>query len=126
VISWANMQLSYASYSRGGGMQGDLEALKSVIDGGLASGEIRHTRNIERYRGSDGKVAARPMRYAALAADFGDFVRSLGEAVPTLPHAKKGLMSDTLDPRTVLRADQIARINELFAEEFTTFGYAMV
>ncbi len=44
--------------------------------------------------------------------------------VPPLPHVKKGLMSDGLDPRTVLRADQIERINLLFAEEFDAFGYA--
>jgi hypothetical protein len=125
VLSWANMQVSYAGYSRGGAMRGDLEALKIVVDSGLANGEIRHTRNIERYRGTDGKVAARPMRYASLAEDFGEFVRSLGEDVPALPHAKKGLMSDTLDPQKLLRPDQIARINELFAEEFTAFSYPM-
>ncbi|HWY63166.1 MAG TPA: hypothetical protein VNW15_14785 [Rhizomicrobium sp.] len=126
VISWANMQLSYDNYSRGGTMQADPKALKAAVDKGLASGEIRHARNIERYRGADGTVIARPMRYAQLAADFGDFVRSLGEDVPVLPHAKKGLMSDRLDPRKVFRPDQIARINALFADEFTTFGYETV
>jgi hypothetical protein len=35
-------------------------------------------------------------------------------------------MADTLDPRALLRSDQIARLNEVFREEFQTFGYPMI
>jgi hypothetical protein len=126
VLSWANMQLSYTAYRGGGIMRADPAALQMAVDGGLASGEIRNTRNIDRYRGADGKVTVRQLHYDRLAEDFAAFVRGLGETVPPLPHAKKGLMSDTLDPRQVLRPDQIARINQIFAEEFECFGYPMV
>jgi len=98
--------------------------LMAVVDRGFATGGIRDTRNIDRYRDASGRVVARPLRYAALVQDFADFVRDLGIAeVPPLPHVKKGLMSDSLDPRAVLREDQIARINALYAEEFEVFGY---
>jgi hypothetical protein len=124
VISWANMQLSYGAYRSGGAMQADPDALKTAVDRGFATGGIRDTRNIDRYRDASGKVVAQPFRYAALDEDYAAFVRSLGVAeVPPLPHVKKGLMSDGLDPRAVLRPEQIARINALFAEEFEVFGY---
>ncbi len=124
VISWANMRLTYGSYRVGGEMRADPEALKAYVDRAFETGAIRDCRNIDRYRTPDGRLAARPMRYANLQADFAAFVRSLGiAAVPPLPHAKKGLMSDSLNPRNILRADQIARINALFAEEFDAFGY---
>jgi hypothetical protein len=126
VLSWANMQLSYDAYRAGGEMKADIEGLKAAVDRGFASGDIRHVRNIDRYRGADGKVAAKALRYAALAEDFGAFVHSLGEPAPELPHAKKGLLSDRLDPREMLRPDQIERINALFAEEFAVFGYPMI
>ncbi|HXC55866.1 MAG TPA: hypothetical protein VNU97_11275 [Rhizomicrobium sp.] len=124
AISWANMRLTYDRYRVGGEMRADIEALRACIDQGFETGVIRDARNIDRYRGPDGKLAAQLMRYAALQEDFGAFVRSLGvEDVPPLPHAKKGLMSDGLDPRAMLRPDQIGRINALFADEFAAFGY---
>jgi len=124
VLSWANMQLSYDAYRVGGEMRADPAALKAVVDKGFATGEIRHVRNIDRYRRPDGVLAAKPMRYSQLESDFDEFVRGLGETPPQLPHAKKGLMSDQLDPRAVLSPDQIARINRLFADEFQAFGYS--
>jgi hypothetical protein len=125
VMSWANMQLSYGAYRGGGAMQADPEALKVAVDRGFATGGIRDTRNIDRYRDASGRMVAQVLRYGSLAEDFAAFVRGLGVAeIPPLPHAKKGLLSDTLDPRTVLRPDQIERINTLFAEEFEAFGHA--
>ena len=124
VISWANMRLTYGAYRTGGEMRADVEALRAYIDRGLESGAICDCHNIDRYRGPDGKLMAQPMRYANLAVEFSAFVRSLGVAeIPPLPHAKKGLLSDALNPRDILRADQIARIDTVFADEFDTFGY---
>ena len=124
VISWANMQLSYDAYRVGGAMEGDPAALKSAVDRGFATGDLRHVRNIDRYRMPDGRLAATPMRYSHLAEDFAGVVRAWGVNPPSLPHAKKGLMSDRFDPRDILRADQIERINKLFSDEFAAFGYA--
>ena len=46
--------------------------------------------------------------------------------MPRLPHAKRGLLSDRLDPREVLRPDQISLINEMFEDDFVAFGYPML
>ncbi|HEY0104620.1 MAG TPA: hypothetical protein VGB91_00950 [Rhizomicrobium sp.] len=127
VISWANMQLSYGAYKVGGAMRADIAALKNAVDVGFQTGTIRDPRNIDRYRGPDGKVVAQPMRYVSLAQDFAAFVAGLGVAeIPSLPHTKKGLLSESLEPREVFRPDQIKRINLLFREEFETFGYEMI
>lgn len=125
VISWANMRLSYGSYRSGGGeMRADHDSIRTYLDQSFENGRVLDCRNIERYRGPDGRIAVQLMRYADLQAEFAAFVTSLGIApVPPLPHVKKGLMSDTLDLRAVLRADQISRIGTLFAEEFAAFGY---
>ncbi|MEI9994729.1 MAG: hypothetical protein WDM91_09060 [Rhizomicrobium sp.] len=124
VISWANMRLSYGAYRIGGEMRARAEDVRSAIDKGFETGLVLAARNIDRYRLPDGRLATQPLRYAALREEFTAFVRSLGvDDPPSLPHAKKGPMSDTLDPRDVLRLDQIARINEAFAGEFDAFGY---
>ena len=50
--------------------------------------------------------------------------RSLGIGYqPNLPHAKKGILANNLDPRDLLTNQQIGLINELFSEEFETFHY---
>lgn len=127
VLSWANMRLTYGSYRVGGTMRADAIALRTYIDRGFETGAIRDARNIDRYRWPEGKLAAQPMRYDALTSEFESFARSLGiSAVPELPHAKKGLLSDSLDPREILRPDQIERIGVLFADEFLAFGYPRI
>lgn len=125
VISWANMRLAYGRYGSGesGEMRAGFDAIRTYLDQSFESGRVLDCRNIDRYRGADGRIAVRPMRYATLDADFAAFVAGLGLTPPPLPHAKKGLLSDGLDPRAVLRADQIGRIDTLFAEEFEAFGY---
>jgi hypothetical protein len=126
VISWANMRLTYGAYRTGGAMRADPAALGAYIDKGLETGAIAAARNIDRYRRADGTLAVRPWRYAELGAAFDAFVRGLGLEPPPLPHAKKGLLSDSLDPRTILTATRIARINTLFAAEFEAFGYERI
>jgi len=124
VISWANMRLTYGRYRDGSGeMRAEPEHIRAYLDQSFENGRVLDCRNIDRYRGADGKVAVTLMAYATLRADFDAFIQGLGMATPPLPHAKKGLLSDTLDPRNILRPDQIVRINSLFGEEFDAFGY---
>ena len=66
------------------------------------------------------------LRYETLERDLQAFAASLSVTLGPLPHAKRGLMSDTLDPLTLLRHDQIDLINTLYAEEFEAFGYPML
>jgi hypothetical protein len=126
ALSLANMQASYADYAAGRCMQVAPELLARLMDTVIADGTLLRARNIDLYRGPDGSLAARVLRYAGLADELNAFLAERGAPAVTLPHAKKGLMSDTLDPRAVLRPDQIGRLNELFRDEFETFGYPMI
>jgi hypothetical protein len=126
ALTWANMQASYAEYAAGRAMQVAPAQLAQWMDKVLADGTLLRTRNIDMYRWPDGRLAARVLRYARLADELNAFLTERGAPSVALPHAKKGLLSDTLDPRALLRPDQIARLNELFREEFETFGYPMI
>jgi len=127
VISWANMRLSYDRYRASGApMRAAPDLIRTYLDQSFENGRVLDCRNIDRYRGADGRLAVDLIRYADLPGAFDAFVRSLGLAPPPLPHAKKGLLSDEIDPRDILRPDQIARIGALFAEEFDLFGYPRI
>jgi len=127
VLSWANWILSWDSYLAGGALQADRVPLRRCVDQIMESGEFITVRNIDLYRGVDGKVAARAMRYENLVKDMAAFLDGLGiEDLPPIPHAKKGLLSDRLDPREFLTKEQLGRINEAFSEEFSMFGYSMI
>src|SRR5262249_12307342 len=126
ALSLANMEVSYAEYMSGGAMRADHQQLIKALDLYIADGSISLTRNIDLYRGANGDLAARALRYTELPGALHGFLAELGAPMPVLPHAKKGLMADTLDPRALLRPDQIARINDLFYEEFQAFGYPMI
>lgn len=80
-------------------------------------------RNIDLYRDLSGAVVVRALRYESLQADFILFMRELGiHSPPPLPHVKKGLMSDGIDPRAVFTRPQLDTINDVYSEEFVTFG----
>ena len=102
------------------------QQLAKAVDIALEDGSILLSRNIDLYRGNGDRVAAHVLRYVELPGALHHFLGELGAPAPLLPHVKRGLMADTLDARTLLRPDQIVKINELFAEEFQTFGYPMM
>jgi hypothetical protein len=125
VLSWLNMTASISAYASGGDMRSDAAGLRIAFDRAARNGRIGAVRNIDLYRALDGALPADILRYETLQADFVAFLGGLGIATPpALPHAKKGLMSNDLDPRAILQRDQIDAINDVYADEFETFGYA--
>lgn len=123
VLSLANMQAA-TGYKETGVMVSTPEALQAEVNDLFDSGSIKKLVNIKQYRGPDGKMAAQVMRYENLADEFAAFMARLGvENPPVLPHAKKGLLADQIDPRNHFTSAQIGTINKLFAEEFEAFGY---
>lgn len=124
ILSWANAKVSFKRYSAGGKMETDLQSLRRSVDQVMESGEFAITKNIDLYRNADGRVVARAMRYDRLLDDVGAFMNKLGlDKFEALPHAKRGSMSDQLDPRDFFSKPQLNRINDVFAEEFRIFGY---
>jgi hypothetical protein len=127
VLSWANMAPAYAAYETGAMMATPDEEVTRQVDAMIAKDELAIVRNIDLYRWPDGRVDLTVLRYGDLAGGFDRLLRRAGIApVPALPHAKRGLLADGINPRRLLRPDQIERINAVFAEEFETFGYDML
>lgn len=124
VISALTMRQSLSGYARHGEMRGSTEGVADAFDRMAADGGLGLLRSIDFYRDAAGGIVAEPLRYERLQEDFDALTRSLGvkEPIP-LPHAKKGLMANAIDPASVLRRDQIDTINRVLAEEFETFGY---
>jgi len=125
VLSWLNMKLTYQHYATGSGsLRADPNRMRHYMDEVIDTGAVLAVRNIDRYRDADGRMPAQAMRYEQLSKDFGEFLEAVGAPRPlALPHAKKGLMADGVDPREFFRPDQIAKLNAMFAEEFATFRY---
>jgi hypothetical protein len=125
ILSWANWLASAEAYLSGGKLQTDLKALRCSVDRIFDTGEFAEVKNIDLYRGEDGRVAARALRHESLEADLRTFLNSRGVSkLPMLPQAKAGLMSDRLDPREFFSKDQLRRINDVFGDEFDTFSYS--
>ena len=126
VLSFANWEKNHSSYNRGNSLGHSTEAIAMHVDEIIGNGRISVLRNIDRYEDADGVVSARPWLIADLDRQVRTFFEECGESPVELVHAKRGFGSDRVDVASVLRADQIALINELFADEFDTFGFPMV
>ena len=126
VISLANMVARATDYKRGLAMKADFSELRSVAGELVNSGKMRRVLNIDLYRNADGAVDVELLRYEHLHADFAELATRLDAADLELPHLKRGLMSNELKPTDVFEPAQIDAINDLFAVEFETFGYARI
>jgi len=124
IFSWANHMLKFSSYETGAEMRSNWHELKHYLDKAIANRSVVAAKNIERYRGLNGRISAHVMRFEHLIADFRQFALGLGiDYRLPLPHAKKGILANGIDPRDLLNRQQITLINELFDEEFETFHY---
>jgi hypothetical protein len=124
ILSWANHQLSFGTYQAGGEMRADLTSIKKYLEQAIENGSIVAAKNIERYRGPNGLISAHVLHLERIADDFKKFTESLGVNYHwRLPHAKKGVLADELDPRYFLNQRQITRINQIFSDEFEAFDY---
>jgi hypothetical protein len=114
------MRSNFADYKTGApDMATPVDDLSGALDEALDRGRLNILKSVHMYGGRIPRV----IHYERLEEDFAAFVGELGVPAPTLPHAKRGPMSNAIDPITVFRRDQIARLNTLFAPELAAFGY---
>lgn len=126
VMSLANWLEHHRSYGKTGELPDRLTKFVEAVDRLIADGSITRVLNVDRYRAQDGCVRVKPWHGETLASDMAKFFNSRGVEPVALVNAKRGAKSDSIDPTTALRADQIAAINAIFAEEFDLFGFPMV
>ncbi len=126
VMSLANWQKHASAYGSGGSLTETPDTIADAVDRVIAAGTIASVLNIDRYRDLAGRVVGVPWKAETLAEDLDAFFRSRGQQSVSLVHAKRGFGSESVDPATALRPDQIALINQLFAEEFETFSWPLL
>ena len=122
VISFLHMRRHFDAYMAGQGMPGEATGLARELDQMIAKGGIPALACLAMYAGTTPHL----LRHETIAADLNALGNLLGVTLPTLPHAKRGALSETIDPRTVFSRSQLDWINEAFADEFTAFGYARI
>jgi hypothetical protein len=123
VISMLHMRLHYSDYQRGKPMPKTTAGLAAELDrarferGGMPALKI-----------SEWLGPHRPelLRYETMPADLAGLAASLGVTLPNLPHAKRGIGADQIDPRSLFSREQFDWINAYFAEEFTLGGYDLL
>jgi hypothetical protein len=126
VISFAHWSEHRRAYDEGGALPDAPREIDAAIDRAIADRSIMTVRNIDRYRDRSGRIPVKGWRYENLAQDLDAFFEELGADAPPLVHAKRGLSAAGADPARLLSHEQIEFINQAFADEFVTFGYAML
>lgn len=126
VISWANMALTFKYYKMGLDKIATKNEISLIIDKSLKNGTLKKIINIDLYKYSS-KIMTHVVYNEKLEDDFLRIIEKL-KINPniSLPYAKKGISANDINPSTILKNDQILKINELFKEEFETFGYKTI
>ena len=127
IISYANMQLKYREYIRNGKpMINSIDDLKKQLDQNFTNGSIIDVKNIDLYK-SNNKLATKIYKYENLEQEINTLFSNLSiKEKPILEHYKKGVSSNSIDPRSIFSTQQIVTINKLFKEEFILFNYAQL
>ena len=130
VISWAYWVGGYEDYAKTGVTGCYPEKFMSFLGQVINDGTMGSVRNIDLYRGSDGLVKPLVLNFETLSQDFAALMTDLGVVnPPTLPHAKKGLNTNywsLQDIANLLKPEQVAKINDLFWDEFEFFGFPRI
>jgi hypothetical protein len=119
VISMLHMRLHFTRYQRGEPMPETIEGLADELD------RARAGRGMPALKTAEWFGAHRPelLRHDTLQSDLDGLATSLGIVLPQLPHAKRGIGAEAIDPSSVFNRDQLDWINAWFAEEFVLGGY---
>ena len=124
VISQAAMLVGLDDYHKTGAMSVNVEDARRKASNMLERGSVKVVRNIPLYEDESGQVDGTVLRYENLEEDFAGFMRSLRVTEPPpLAHAKRSVMSNSIDPRDFFTRAQIDQINRMFHREFKRFGY---
>lgn len=122
VISFLHMRQHFDAYQAGIAMPRRVRDLGSELDSMIKKGGIPALKSLALYGGRRPHL----LRYEYLETDLAELAASLGVKLPALPHAKRGALSNDIDPLSLFSRSQIDWINDYFAEEFAAFGYVGV
>lgn len=124
VISFSNWHTNQQAYKAGQPLPRSVSGLAEAVGRIISDGTIAKVRNIDRYRDPEGHIRSQGWRYERVGDSLAAFFAECSETPIELVHAKRGPGSGETNIASVLRPAQIAYINQLFADEFRTFGYS--
>ncbi len=124
IISYANMMLSFARYS-GAAMVNSIADIRGGISEIMQSGDFLKVNNAALYQSETAYKSRIEIRHETLHRDYENFLTHLNLSGQNqdLPHAKKGVLDQNLDPVSLFTRAQLNEINRLFANEFDQYGY---
>ncbi len=122
VISLLHMRRQFDAYRAGAkpDMAAAIGTLEEDLDDAIARDGLKGLKSLDLYAGRTPRI----LHYETLERDLAAFAADLGVASPPLPHAKRGPLSNTIDPTRVFRRDQMDFLGDYFSEELAAFGYA--
>lgn len=127
VLSLANHLLAFKSYQEGKALVSEPRQMRRCLDEMFETNSLLAVKNIAKYTDASGNLRAEILHYERLDEEIGLVLSRMQIAYPPpLQHYKVGLSSNQLNLPDYFSSAQLHRINELFAEEFCLFGYAMV
>lgn len=119
LISLLHMGEHFSGYLRGQEMPDTASLLEAALDKAIEDQRLKPLLSLALY----GEAKPEILRYENIQADLAAFAASLRVKLPALPHAKRGALSNSINPRNVFRRDQLDWFNDYCAAEFETFGY---
>lgn len=124
IISYVNWLISFSGYKKGQGINDNRENVSKGFDQLVRGKRLFFVKNLLRYQDASGSVHdVTLLKYENLSDDLAAFAKRKDMDLPELPFAKKGLMSNKLDPLDLFEPRQIEIINTLYEDEFKAFGY---
>ena len=108
VISMLHMRSHFDGYRNGHAMPIKPGNLSAELDHRRKKGGMPKLKNMAVYAGYQPHF----LRYENLDADLSEFADMLGVKLPVLPHAKRGALSNSINPALIFSRDQLDWIND--------------
>lgn len=126
VISLANMLLTFNQYKTNSSSEPiSFTQINECISKILKNDSVKRAKNIQLYKNNENKIDIHVLRHEKLNEELSALLASRGIHKETikLPHLKKGLGDTKIDVKEFFQKKQILMVNDIFKEEFDTFGY---
>jgi hypothetical protein len=122
LISLLHMTAHLGDYRRGTAMPEAADGMVAAFDRARDKDGLARLHSAAMFGG----VTPKLLRFEHLHDDLAAFAAKLEVELPALPHAKRGALSERIDPREAFTREQLDWFNREFAAEFPLYGYSAV
>lgn len=122
LVSLLHMTKHLGDYRRGATMPEATDDLAAAFDSARDRDGLARLHSVAMFAGVEPEL----LRFERLNDDLAAFVASLRGQLPALPHAKRGALSERINPLDAFTREQLDWFNREFAAEFALYGYSPV